>query len=126
MAFQLILTAISITIFGTNPAIKHWILASDTCIYVPLISGLISFLTVLVMTFSTYARRSSPLKYNLLALFTFGEAVSVGFVTSFFKFRTVVSAMLATALATTAISVYTIKQNHPKYDLSQWGAALSS
>jgi FtsH-binding integral membrane protein len=81
---------------------------------------------VLVMTFSTYARRSSPLNYNLLALFTFGEAISVGFVTSFYKFHSVVTAMLATALATTAISVYTVRQKNPKYDLTQWGAALSS
>ncbi|GAX17107.1 uncharacterized protein FisN_5Hu493 [Fistulifera solaris] len=126
LAAQLIFTALSVTVFGTNPAIKRWILGSGLGIYAPLVCALISLCTVLVMTFSTHARRSSPLKYNLLALFTFGEAISVGFVTSFYKFRSVVTAMLATALATTAISVYTVRQKNPRYDLTQWGAALSS
>lgn len=126
LAVQLMITALSITLFGTNRQLQQSILTSGVGIYVPMVSGLVSFFTVLIMTFSTHARRSSPLKYQLLALFTLGEAVSVGFVSSFYKFRTVVSAMLATALATTVISVYTVRQTNPKYDLSQWGAALSS
>jgi FtsH-binding integral membrane protein len=66
------------------------------------------------------------LKWQLLVGFTLGEALSVGFLSSFYKFQSVISAMLATALAATSISVYTATQRNPKYDLSQWGAGLSS
>jgi len=78
------------------------------------------------MCASADARRKSPLKWNLLALFTAGEAISVGFVSSFYQFRSVLSAMMATAVAATSVSVYTASQKNPKYDLSQWGAGISS
>jgi FtsH-binding integral membrane protein len=78
------------------------------------------------MCASVRARREAPLKWQLLSLFTLGEALSVGFVSSFYHFRSVMSAMLATGVASTAVSVYTVFQRNPTYDLSQWGAGLSS
>ena len=54
------------------------------------------------------------------------QAVSVGFVSSFYLYKSVLSAMLATAVATTSVSLYTIFQKNQKYDLTQWGAGLSS
>lgn len=68
----------------------------------------------------------SPLKWQLLTLFTIGEALSVSFISSFYTFRSVLVALLATTAATTSISVYTATQTNPKYDLSQWGSMLSS
>jgi FtsH-binding integral membrane protein len=62
----------------------------------------------------------------LLGLFTFGESIAVGFITSFYKFSAVVSAMGATAVAASTVSAYAILNKNPKYDLSQWGAGLSS
>ena len=78
------------------------------------------------MSISTTARRVAPIKWQLLTLFTIGEALSVGFVTSFYEFRSVLLALLTTAVASTTVSIYTITQKNPKYDLSQWGSTLSS
>mmetsp|Transcript_16413 Transcript_16413/g.37865 ORF Transcript_16413/g.37865 Transcript_16413/m.37865 type:complete len:198 (+) Transcript_16413:2-595(+) len=93
---------------------------------VPGLSLLLSTVAWFIMCASETARRASPLKWQLLALFTFGEAVSVGFLTSFFRFESVLTALLATAGATSAVSLYTILNRNSNYDLSQWGAALSS
>jgi FtsH-binding integral membrane protein len=72
------------------------------------------------------ARRTAPTKWWLLGLFTVGEAISVGFLSSLYHFRSVVMAMGATAMASITVSMYTIMQNNPDRDLSQWGASLSS
>ena len=127
LSVQLAVTAGSILYFGMNPEIARWMIRPGSMgALVPGVALLSSTVSVLIMTFSEKARRVSPLKYQLLALFTAGEALSVGFLSSFYKFRSVLSAMLATTLATTSISLYTILQKNPKYDLSQWGAGLSS
>jgi protein lifeguard len=86
----------------------------------------LSLAAVLAICGSTAARHKSPVKWQLLALFTLGEAVWVGFISSFYHFRSVVSAMLATALATTGVSIYTVFYIDGKYDPSQWGALLAS
>lgn len=93
---------------------------------VPIASLIMSTVAWVIMCVSTEARRASPVKWQILALFTIGEALSVGFVSSFYQFRSVVSAMMATALATTGISLYTVYNKNSKFDLSQWGATLSS
>jgi FtsH-binding integral membrane protein len=93
---------------------------------VPFLSLLLSTICWFTMCSSVPARRQAPLKWQLLALFTLGEAVSVGFISSFYKFRSVAAALLATAAAATSVSVYTVAHKNPKYDLSQWGAGLSS
>jgi protein lifeguard len=112
--------------FGTNPSLLEWMRHSSIGPIVPIISLLLSTVAWFVMCLSTQARRSSPMKWQLLILFTIGEAISVGFVSSFYKYRTVVTTMIVTAFATSGISLYTIKQRNSKYDLSQWGATLSS
>ena len=73
------------------------------------------------MCASSDARRKAPLKWWLLGFFTLGEAISVGFISSFYVYKSVISAMLATALATTGVSCYTIFNKNQKYDLTQWG-----
>ena len=66
------------------------------------------------------------MKWQLLLLFTLGEALSVGFLSSFYTFASAVSALMATTAAAAGVSLYTIFQRNSKYDLSQWGATLSS
>lgn len=126
LAVQLLITAGAVVLFGTNPDWTAWMLRPGIGVIVPALSLLLSTVAWIIMSVSTTARRVSPIKWQILALFTLGEAVSVGFVSSFYHFRSVVSAMLATALATTGVSLYTVYQTNAKFDLSQWGATLSS
>ena len=78
------------------------------------------------MTFSERARQVAPLKWQLLALFSIAEAIIVGFLSSFYKSKTVMSAAMSTAVATMSVTMYTILNRDSKRDLSQWGAGLSS
>lgn len=126
LAGQLLVTAATIVLFGTNPAWTAWMQRPGMGAAVPVVSLLLSTVAWIIMCVSPQARRANPVKWQLLALFTLGEAISVGFVSSFYQFHSVVSAMMATALATTGISFYTINQKNSKFDLSQWGATLSS
>ena len=50
----------------------------------------------------------------------------MGWISSFYHPRTVISAMVVTSISTGVITLYTLLQRNPKYDLSQWGAGLSS
>merc|ERR1739844_652241 len=93
---------------------------------VPMACLLLSTAAMSCMSFSESARQSSPMKWNLLALFTLGEAVVVGMISSLYKSKTVMSALSSTALATATVTAYTLMNKNPKYDLSQWGAGLSS
>jgi FtsH-binding integral membrane protein len=126
LAGQLVVTALSVVMFGVNPGLGNWMRRPGIGSTMPVLSLLLSTVAWFVMCASASARRSSPLKWQILALFTAGEALSVGFISSFYHFRSVCSAMLATAVAATSVSLYTAKQRNPKYDLSQWGAGLSS
>lgn len=103
-----------------------WMRQSQLGPIVPILSLVLSTVAWLIMSLSTQARRIAPMKWQLLLLFTLGEAISVGFVSSFYQYRSVVTTMLVTAMATTGVSIYTAKQRNSKYDLSQLGATLSS
>lgn len=127
LSVQLLFTAVSVILFGTHPEWSRWMRTSGSPgTLVPFASLLLSTICWFVMCSSANARRQSPLKWQLLALFTLGEAMSVGFISAFYTFRSVVTAMGASAVAATAVSIYTATQKNPKYDLSQWGAGLSS
>lgn len=126
LAGQLLVTALSVVLFGTNPALSQWMRTPGMGVAIPMISLLLSTIAWFTMCMSTNARRKSPTKWNLLALFTLGEALTVGFVSSFYQFRSVCSAMMTTAVAATSVSLYTARQKNPKYDLTQWGAGISS
>lgn len=125
LAVQLLITAASVVAFGLHPTFTISLLRRFG-MGVPLLSLGLSTISWIVMCSSVTARRASPIKWQLLSLFTMGEALSVGIISSFYRFPSVVSALLATTLATVSVSVYTVKQKNPKYDLSQWGATLSS
>lgn len=125
LAGQLLVTGASIALFGTQPALRQWTFGGNGAV-VPMVSLVVSTISWFIICSSADARRKSPMKWWLLGLFTLGEAISVGFVSSFYKYRSVLSAMLATVAATASVSLYTALQKNSKHDLSQWGAGLSS
>lgn len=132
LAMQLAVTAGSIFTFGLNPTISQWMSSSSSSgsvsfgLAVPILSLLLSTVTWFIMCMSSDEKRRSKMKWTLLTLFTTGEAISVGYLSSFFKFRSVLLAMLTTAVATASVSLYTVSQRNSRYDLSQWGSTLSS
>jgi hypothetical protein len=96
---QLAVTAASICFFGLNPNLSQWMSRSGSAgLAVPVLSLLLSTVTWFIMCISSDEQRRSKLKWTLLALFTTGEAISVGYLSSFFKFRSVLLAMLTTAV----------------------------
>jgi len=121
---QLLVTAASIWAFSSMRDVSMWMATKGRA--VPFLSLALSSIAWYTMNISVKARRESPLKWKLLALFTFGEAFSVGWISSFYHPRTVISAMVVTSISTGVITLYTLLQRNPKYDLSQWGAGLSS
>mmetsp|Transcript_8671 Transcript_8671/g.11483 ORF Transcript_8671/g.11483 Transcript_8671/m.11483 type:complete len:331 (+) Transcript_8671:181-1173(+) len=124
LAGQLAVTCLSIFAFGKYDFAGKWMQRGWGA--AAGVSLLLSTIAWFAMFSYPNARRANPLKWQLLALFTVGEAVSVGFLTSFFKFQSVITAMMTTAGATGAVSLYTILNRNSKYDLSQWGAGLAS
>lgn len=131
LAVQLIVTAISCFLFGLHPLLSSISQLSrhgqpSPLASIPLIGILASTVAWFRVCSSPEARRKSPNKWWWLGIFTLGEALSVGFLSSFYKFRSVVTAMGATAAASLAVSLYTIHQKNPNRDLSQIGASLSS
>ena len=117
------MTAGTVFLFGTQPALAAW-MHQGLGALVPLISLLLSTAAWIFMSISPHARRSAPMKWQMLALFTLGEALSVGFVSSFYEIRSVVTTMVVTALTTSSLSLYIMRQRH--VDTTQWGATLSS
>jgi FtsH-binding integral membrane protein len=127
LSVQLLVTAGSCIIFGLNPGIaRSLVVPGSRGALVPSISLLLSTIAWFMMCVHPDNRRKAPMKWNLLALFTIGEAISVGFVSSFYNFASVVQAMVTTGIATFAVSAYTMLQNNPDRDLSQMGASLST
>jgi FtsH-binding integral membrane protein len=128
LALQLAATAGSIFMFGLNPTLSQWMSTPGSVagLAVPILSLMLSTVTWFIMMMSSDEQRRSKVKWTLLTLFTTGEAISVGYLSSFFKFRSVLLAMLTTAMATASVSLYTFSQRNAQYDLSQWGTTLSS
>jgi protein lifeguard len=123
LTVQLVITAGTIYLFGTTPALSAWMHHGMGAL-VPLVSLLLSTAAWVLMSISPHARRSSPMKWQMLVLFTLGEALSVGFVSSFYEMRSVITTMVVTALTTSSLSLYIMRQRH--LDTTQWGATLSS
>lgn len=118
LAVQLLFTIASVFAFAKHPKLVHWVLAKGKIL--PNASILLSTLAFFRMAMSETARRSSPMKWILLATFTFGKAFMVGLISSFYKSKTVISALTSTFLALISVTGYTLLNRNPKYDLSQW------
>jgi hypothetical protein len=133
LSIQLLFTAAVCIAFGLyepltnisaiNPATGQY---TNSLVMVPLGGIFLSTIAWFRMAASPTARQKSPNKWYWMTIFTIGEAMSLGCLSSLYKLSSVVSAMAATAIATTAVSAYTVLQNNSKYDLSTWGATLSS
>lgn len=128
LTVQLLITAASCTLFGLNPTFSRLIRFghASPITSIPLISVLASTIAWFRVSSSPEARRQSPNKWWWLTIFTIGEAISIGFLSSLYKFRSVVTAMGVTAAASLAVSIYTISQSNPNRDLTQIGASLAS
>jgi FtsH-binding integral membrane protein len=133
LSVQLIFTAGVCLLFGLyppltnisaiNPATGQY---TNSLVMIPLGGIFLSTIAWFRMAASPQARQKSPNKWWWMSIFTLGEAMSLGCLSSLYKLSSVISAMGATAIATIAVSAYTIMQNNSKYDLSRWGATLSS
>ncbi|MGK3753580.1 MAG: FtsH-binding integral membrane protein [Bacillariaceae sp.] len=132
LSVQLFFTAVVCILFGVySPLTNIYVLNSLTgkaspLLWVPLAGVFLSTIAWFRIAISPNARRKSPNKWWWLTAFTVGQATSIGALSSLYKLKSVVTAMGATALAATTVSIYTISQSNSKYDLSQWGATLSS
>ncbi|KAG7358446.1 integral membrane protein [Nitzschia inconspicua] len=130
---QLIFTALVCILFGTlepltnissiNISTGHY---TNSLVMIPLGGILLSTIAWFRMAASPEARQKSPNKWWWMTAFTIGEALSLGCLSSLYKLQSVLLAMGATAVSSISISAYTIMQKNAKYDLSQWGATLSS
>ena len=92
---------------------------------VPLLGLLLSTVAFWITMGSEHLRRTSLLKWPLLLVFTVGGAVAVGFISSVYAHGTVIKAMSVTAATTLSVTLYTLLQKNPRYDLSHWGRALA-
>mmetsp|Transcript_14419 Transcript_14419/g.29839 ORF Transcript_14419/g.29839 Transcript_14419/m.29839 type:complete len:351 (+) Transcript_14419:164-1216(+) len=132
LSIQLGFTALVCLLFGTWPPLTNIYNAklitgtASPLLFLPLLGVLASTVAWFRVAISPKARQKAPNKWWWLTIFTVGEAVSIGAISSLYTLRSVITAMGVTALATTTVSMYTIMQKNPKYDLSQWGATLSS
>lgn len=122
---QLLFTAGTIHAFHTNPSITDWMMMNPAGRKMPLIALIISTIAYWITLSSENLRQSSLLKWPLLISFTVGQSIAVGFIASIYAYSTVIKAMVTTATATLSVTLYTLLQKNPKYDLSQWGRALS-
>ena len=121
---QLLVTAAAVHLFHLNPAgVRDWMMYTRAGRRVPLIGLAVS--TIAYMLTLSPNNAQSSIKWPLLIVFTLGESVAVGFISSIFAYSTVIKAALTTALATGSVTAYTLLQKNPQYDLSQWGRALS-
>lgn len=122
---QLLFTASTIHLFHLNPQIRDWMIYSQAGRKVPLLGLLISTVAWWIALSSEQTRQSSPMRWPILLAFTAGESIAVGFISSIYNYATVMKAMVWTGMCTFSVTAYTILQKNPKYDLSQWGRALS-
>jgi protein lifeguard len=132
LSCQLVFTAIVCIAFGTYTPLTNISMLdrsghyTNPLVAIPLGGILLSTIAWFRICASPQARQKSPNKWWWLSLFTVGEALSLGCLSSLYDLKSVILAMGATAVAAVTVSAYTILQTNSKYDLSQWGATLSS
>ncbi|KAL3756462.1 hypothetical protein ACHAWU_009856 [Discostella pseudostelligera] len=122
---QLLFTAGTIHAFHVNPGIQDWMMWNSFGRKVPLLGLLISTVAWWITLSFEEIRRTSIMRMPLLIAFTIGQSIAVGFISSAYAYSSVIKAMVTTAAATLSVTLYTLVQKNPKYDLSQWGRALS-
>ncbi|GMI44139.1 hypothetical protein TrCOL_g5475 [Triparma columacea] len=71
-------------------------------------------------------RRRGPDKYKYLSVFTIFQSLLVAMFTAFFPSRMVVSAAMTTAVGVGGVTIATVANKNPKYDLTQMGQGIMS
>lgn len=89
---------------------------------IPMIGLLLSSISLVLSTMSNVGQ---SYKWPLFFVFTIGQAIPIGFISSLYAHSTVIKAMSTTATVTGGITIYTMLQKNPRYDLSQWGRSLA-
>ena len=124
---QLLVTSFITIFMNVNKhQILNAVLGSRHGRLIPLLSMALASIAWYTIALSERARHVAPLKWQLLVLFTLGESVLVGLIGCMYSFRTLLLAMGCTGAATGGITFYTMMQQNPKYDLTQWGLGLFS
>lgn len=120
---QLLFTAATIHVFHTSTSIREFLQYTSLGRKMPLIGLVLSSVSLVLSTMSGIGQ--SPWKWPLFVLFTVGQAIPVGFISSLYAYGSVIKATTTTGAVTGGITLYTLLQKNPKYDLSQWGRALT-
>jgi hypothetical protein len=72
-------------LFGMNPNLSYWMRRRGSAgTIIPFMGLCMSTISWFMMSVNIHARRQSPQKWHLLILFTIGEAISVGFISSLY------------------------------------------
>mmetsp|Transcript_10174 Transcript_10174/g.15177 ORF Transcript_10174/g.15177 Transcript_10174/m.15177 type:complete len:342 (-) Transcript_10174:268-1293(-) len=121
---QLSFTTLVVLFFSSNKQLVAQMLQHGNL--VPFLSLGVSTVAWFIICSSERARQSSPLKWQLLSIFTIAESIVVGIIASFYSMRAVILGLSTTAVTTGIITAYTFLQKNPKYDLTQWGSSLAS
>eukprot|EP00042_Codosiga_hollandica_P030779 m.180897 g.180897 ORF g.180897 m.180897 type:complete len:231 (+) comp53449_c0_seq4:35-727(+) len=117
LAAQLALTLLVCTAFSAVPQIKEFVQASSVLFVIAVIS---SFVTLFALILN---RHSYPANIQLLALFTFLEAYTVGTAVTYFSADVVLQALALTASIVLGLTLYTFQT---KRDFTIMHASLGS
>lgn len=121
LGVQLFLTAATTYLFFQSPQLVQFLLTKGSWIVLLSMLASIGSAIALGMRYS----RVFPTNLGLLGLFTAGESVIIGLITSRYRADAVLLAALQTATAVTGLSLFAFRKN-PKYDLTAFGSALVS
>ncbi|KAJ1974119.1 hypothetical protein H4R34_004835 [Dimargaris verticillata] len=112
---QLLFTTVLGGVFMLNSSVQAWIMHHVWSMYVAVGASLVTLLVLM------WKRRSYPLNFALLALFTLCEAATIGFVVSLYDSRLVLQALLLTLGIFVALTLFTLQSS---YDFSRLGPVL--
>lgn len=118
LAMQLAVTvAFAVVCFKTG-AIKQYLRQHSWPFW---LAWSLALVTVLILSFSTKARRTHPYNLMMLGLFTLAQSFLVGMVTSYYDSRVVLLAFIVTATTVTAVTIFAMQT---KWDVTSKGGIL--
>ncbi|GMI27244.1 hypothetical protein TrRE_jg156, partial [Triparma retinervis] len=125
MSLQLLTTSGFVFLAQLNRAPILRVLSSQAGPFVHLALCVCSFVSMYALM-SDPVRRRGPDKYKYLSVFTFFQSLLVATFTAFFPSRMVVSAAMTTAVGVGGVTLATVSNSNPKYDLTQMGQGIMS
>lgn len=118
LAVQLSITVAFAVICFKTGAIKQYLRQHSWPFW---LAWSLALVTVLILCFSTKARRTHPYNLMTLGLFTLAQSFLVGMITSFYDSRVVLLAFIVTATAVTAVTIFAMQT---KWDVTSKGGIL--